>query len=222
MNDKSNEKLCKAILKGNSEAADALILKNQGFVYKTALEIYRGNNLEESDLGIDVDDLVQEGSIGLLNAVKTFDSKRKVKFLTYAAPFVRNAMTDLINSACSKFEHIITFGNDETDRRFERIYLDDLLSNDEKLSRINAIADQRSRSPEEAFIEKETLTELYSGLNAVDARAQTYLLYRYGFTDEQAHTLTGTAIHFRLSQSRAKQTEEQSLAALRSKLPWWD
>ena len=219
MTDKNNEKLCEAILKGDSEAADELVSRNQGFVYKTAIEIYRSNNLSESDLGIDIDDLVQEGSLALLKAAETFDSKRKIKFLTYCAPFVRSAMADLIKSACSQFEHLMTFGSSGTGEKFERIYLDEVLPDDEKLSRINAVSDPTSRSPEEIFIEKETLRELYSALGNVDARGQTYLLYRFGFIDDIEHTLTGTAIHFRLSKSRAKRTEEQSLDALRSEMP---
>ena len=39
--------------------------------------------LDENDIGIDLDDLVQEGSIGLLNAIPLFDAGRGMKFLTY-------------------------------------------------------------------------------------------------------------------------------------------
>ena len=37
---------------------------------------------DENDIGIDVDDLVQEGRIGLLNAIPLFDTERSMKFLT--------------------------------------------------------------------------------------------------------------------------------------------
>ena len=60
--------------------------------------------LDENDIGIDLDDLVQEGSIGLLNAIPLFDAGRGMKFLTYAAPAVRNAMTDCIRAALALFE----------------------------------------------------------------------------------------------------------------------
>ncbi|WP_390574796.1 sigma factor [Faecalibacterium sp. i25-0019-C1] len=54
--------------------------------------------LDENDIGIDLDDLMQEGSIGLLNAIPLFDAGRGMKFLTYAAPALRNAMTDCMPS----------------------------------------------------------------------------------------------------------------------------
>ena len=42
-------------------------------------------------------------------------------------------------------------------------------------------------------------------------REQTYLLYRYGFTDGEEHPLIGTAIYFHLTKGRAKKTEEQAM-----------
>lgn len=49
--------------------AELLVEKNMGFIVQTADIVYRSSSLEGSDLNIDVDDLVQEGSIGLLRAV---------------------------------------------------------------------------------------------------------------------------------------------------------
>ena len=45
-----------------------------GFIRKIALEQYRSMGLDENDIGIDLDDLVQEGSIGLLHAIPFFDA----------------------------------------------------------------------------------------------------------------------------------------------------
>jgi hypothetical protein len=44
-------------------------------------------------------------------------------------------------------------------------------------------------------------------------------LYRYGFLDSEEHTLTETARHFHLSESRAKGIEENALARLRAAMP---
>ena len=52
-------------------------------------------------------------------------------------------------------------------------------------------------------------------------REQTYLLYRYGFTDGEEYPLIGTAIHFHLTKGRAKKTEEQAMDNLWLELPWW-
>ena len=67
-------------------------------------EQYRSMGLDENGIDIEVDDLIQEGSIGLLNAIPLFDARQGMKFLTYAAPAIRNAMTDCIRAALAQFE----------------------------------------------------------------------------------------------------------------------
>ena len=101
---RSNEQLCRMAQKGDTAARDILLEKNLGFIRKIALEQYRNMGLDENDIGIDLDDLMQEGSIGLLNAIPLFDAGRGMKFLTYAAPALRNAMTDCIRAALGLFE----------------------------------------------------------------------------------------------------------------------
>ena len=66
---RSNEQLCRLAQKGDTAARDILLEKNLGFIRKIALEQYRNMGLDENDIGIDLDDLMQEGSIGLLNAI---------------------------------------------------------------------------------------------------------------------------------------------------------
>ena len=78
-----------------------------------------------------------------------------------------------------------------------------------------------AKSPEQVYEERETLRELYEGLGQISEREQTYLLYRYGFTDGIEHPLIGVALHFHLSESRTKKVEGEAMDSLRGKLPWW-
>ena len=55
--------------------------------------------------------------------------------------------------------------------------------------RIEAIANPTVKSPEQIHIEQKILHELYDALGQISEREQTYLLYRYGFTDDTGHTL---------------------------------
>ena len=216
---RSNERLCRLAQEGDMAARDILLESNLGFIRKIALEQYRSMGLDENDIGIGIDDLVQEGSIGLLNAIPLFDAGRGMKFLTYAAPAIRNAMTDCIRAALAQFEQRMVDKKDGSG--FQRIYLDDILSDDERMLRIEAIADPHTQTPEQIYIQKEQLTELYAALDKLTAREQTYLLYRYGFTDGEEHPLIGTAIYFHLTKGRAKKTEEQAMDNLWLELPWW-
>ena len=142
-----------------------------------------------------------------------------MKFLTYAAPAIRNAMTDCIRAALAQFEQRMVDKKDGPG--FQRVYLDDVLSEDERMLRIEAIADPHTQTPEQIYIQKEQLIELYAALDKLTAREQTYLLYRYGFTDGEEHPLIGTAIYFHLTKGRAKKTEEQAMDNLWLELPWW-
>lgn len=136
---RSNEQLCRLAQKGDTAARDILLEKNLGFIRKIALEQYRNMGLDENDIGIDLDDLMQEGSIGLLNAIPLFDAGRGMKFLTYTAPAIRNTMTDCIRAALAQFEQRMVDKKDG--HGFQRVYLDDVLSDDERMLRIEAIAD---------------------------------------------------------------------------------
>ena len=215
----TNERLCTLARKGDEAAREILVEKNMGFIVQTADLVYRSSSLEGSDLNIDMDDLVQEGSIGLLRAVDGFDPARKLKFLTYAAPFIRNAMTDLVRDAFSRYEQRMV--DSENGLGLQKVRLDEVLPGEERLLRMEAVADTAAKSPEQVYEERETLRELYEGLGQISEREQTYLLYRHGFTDDIGHTLIGTAIHFHLSENRAKKLEGEAMDNLWLELPWW-
>ena len=220
----TNERLCALAQKGDEAARELLVEKNMGFIVQTADLVYRSSSLEGSDLNIDVDDLVQEGSIGLLRAVDGFDPARKLKFLTYAAPAIKNAMLDLVHTAQMSFEHRMATAKVKDGVEglgLERVYLDEILPGEERLLRMEAVADITAKSPKQVYEERETLRELYEGLGQISKREQAYLLYRHGFTDDIEHTLIGTAIHFHLSESRAKKLEAEAMDNLWLELPWW-
>ncbi|MEV6378019.1 sigma-70 family RNA polymerase sigma factor [Streptomyces sp. NPDC051773] len=69
-------------------AYECLVLHNQRLVWKIALG-YQGR-------GLDADDLVQHGSIGLLRAARRFDATKGFKFSTYATWWIKQAITRAI------------------------------------------------------------------------------------------------------------------------------
>jgi RNA polymerase sigma factor (sigma-70 family) len=71
----------------------AMIESNLGLVHALA-QAYRGR-------GVADDDLVQEGTVGLIQAVDRFDPDRGVKFSTYAAWWIRRALIDALGQARS-------------------------------------------------------------------------------------------------------------------------
>ena len=206
-----NERLCALAQAGDDAAREQLLERNMGVVRKLALERHR----QTGESVLDVEDLVQEGCIGLLSAVDRFDAGKGASCLAYAAPAIRNAMTDCVRAALSQFERRL-----EGDG-IQRVYLDDVLDVDERLLRIEAVADPHMQTPEQVVLRREQLAELYAGLDNLTAREQTWLLYRYGFTDGTEHPLTAAARRFHLSGHRAKNLHAQSMDDLWLELPWW-
>ena len=156
----------------------------------------------------------------MLDAIGQFDPDKKVKFLTYAAPAIRNAMIDLVRSERAKYEYRMTSSESEDSYGLKRIYLDEVISGEERMLRIEVIADPYVKTPEQIYIEAETMQELYAALEKLADRERTYLLYRYGFTDDIEHPLIGAAVHFNLTENRAKSTEKKALRLMRRELKW--
>jgi RNA polymerase sigma-32 factor len=73
---------------GDLNAAHRLICANLRFVVKIAHQ-YRG-------YGLKVLDLIQEGNIGLMMALKKFDPERGLKFITYAVWWVRAYINNFV------------------------------------------------------------------------------------------------------------------------------
>lgn len=125
MKPKTNEQLCVLAQRGDSQAQEQLVQNNLGYIQKVANELYQSVGLGNSELGIDHDDLIQEGSIGLLRAITLYAPDKQIKFLTYAGQAIRNAMMDLISAAFATFEQRLQSKDDSFP--MERINLDDLL-----------------------------------------------------------------------------------------------
>jgi RNA polymerase primary sigma factor len=84
-------RLSRRIERGDLTAKQQLIEANLRLVHYVASD-YRG-------CGVDYDDLVQEGTVGLARAVEKFDHRRGLKLSTYATWWIRRAVIDAIAEA---------------------------------------------------------------------------------------------------------------------------
>lgn len=83
-----------------------------------------------------------------------YNPEKKIKFLTYAGPAVRNAMMDLISTSFSTFEQRMQ--SDKDGIPMKRINLDELLPGKDSVQRSELIADPYSSEPEKMMIEEES------------------------------------------------------------------
>ena len=86
-----NKFLIRLIQYGDEQARQDLCIKNSGLVGKYALKYseFLSNKLE-------LEDLIQEGNIGLLKAAEKFDFTKDTEFSTYAVYWIMQAITRAI------------------------------------------------------------------------------------------------------------------------------
>lgn len=83
-------RLAKRIERGDALAKQEMVECNLRLVFAIA-KSYRGR-------GVQFEDLIQEGTVGLVRAVEGFDHRRDVKFSTYAVWWIRRSLLDAIES----------------------------------------------------------------------------------------------------------------------------
>ena len=81
--------LVEKMLSGDIEAKKTLIAANQRFVYAVAKRYGNNDN---------VLDLVNEGNIGLIQALETFDPSKGNRFLSYAIWYIRREINSYLNN----------------------------------------------------------------------------------------------------------------------------
>ena len=83
-------RLAKRIERGDLHAKQEMIECNLRLVFAVA-KGYRGR-------GVQFEDLIQEGTVGLVRAVEGFDHRRGLKFSTYAVWWIRRSLLDAIEA----------------------------------------------------------------------------------------------------------------------------
>src|SRR5213082_3985850 len=92
LNAEEERRLAKEIRKGDSEARDHMVRANLRLVVNIARS-YTGK-------GLALQDLIEEGNLGLLRAVEGFDPRMNTRFSTYASYWIKQSIKRaLVNTA---------------------------------------------------------------------------------------------------------------------------
>lgn len=87
----TDEVLCALAVQGDRSAEEALVLRYNRLVRSCARPFFL--------MGADHEDLIQEGMIGLVKAVRDYDAGRGAAFRAYAERCIRNRMISAIRAA---------------------------------------------------------------------------------------------------------------------------
>lgn len=92
----SDEALVKTAQNGDNSALSEVFTRYEGLVRSKASAYYVA--------GADEDDVVQEGRIGLLNAIRSFDVRKNASFLPFAVMCIKNQIITAMKKA-SRLKH---------------------------------------------------------------------------------------------------------------------
>ena len=169
-----------------------LVTDNLGYVITLARQY-------KSDI-LSTDDLISEGTIGMMKAAQKYDPERGKPFVTFAAPYIRQA----IEQAIKKLDT-------ETDVR----------STDESLPRgsrnnytlLNVLEDKDSPRAD-AALEQSLSDDMLASMDKLDERQQAVIKRYYG-VDCERQTMAEIGVAMGLKRERVRQIRNQALRKLR-------
>ena len=132
----------------NEEAINLVINKYKNCIITILKEYLKEYNI----IGIEISDLYQEGLIGLLHAIETFDKDKEVLFYTYACTCIR---TNIISAIRLTFR--------QKNRILNNSYSLDKLFNESTTNYYEIFKDM-SQEPNKILIDEEELEELVNKL----------------------------------------------------------
>ncbi len=186
-----------ALAQGDHEARQTLIEHNLRLV------VYIARRFENT--GVNLEDLISIGTIGLIKAIGTFNPEKNIKLATYASRCIEN---EILMYLRKKSSHRTEVSIDEplnTDWDGNELLLSDVLGTD----------GDEVMKPIEDDVERQLLMEAVSRL---DDRERTIILMRFGLDGYEELTQKEVADLLGISQSYISRLEKRIILRLRREL----
>ena len=182
---------------GDAAAREKLIVHNLRLVSHIVRKYYSSAKNQE--------DLVSLGTIGLIKAVDSYDTRHKTRFATYAAKCIQNEILMHFRSQ-RKLQNEVSINDAiDTDRDGNPLTYEDIISTDENMAE---------------DLDRRLLAE--RALSFIDtiltARERQVIALRYGLYGRKAKTQKETAEMLGISRSYVSRIEKSALDKLRDAL----
>ncbi|MBC5635880.1 RNA polymerase sporulation sigma factor SigE [Ornithinibacillus sp. BX22] len=182
------------LTKGDSSARSVLIERNLRLV------VYIARKFENT--GINIEDLISIGTIGLIKAVNTFNPEKKIKLATYASRCIENEILMYLRRN-NKLKSEISFDEPlNIDWDGNELLLSDVLGTEEDVITKNL----------ETKVDKHLLQNALSQLNA---REKQIMELRFGLIGEEEKTQKDVADMLGISQSYISRLEKKIIRRLK-------
>ncbi|MGI6269617.1 MAG: RNA polymerase sporulation sigma factor SigK [Candidatus Howiella sp.] len=180
---------------GDAAARDTLIEHNLRLVAHIVKK-YAGERVEQ-------DDLISIGTIGLIKAVGTFNSEKKIRLATYAARCIENEILMYFRSLKKTAQDVLISDPVDTDKDGNTLTLIDIISDDTN------IVDEIDLKIKSRQLKKFILERL-------DDREREILIYRYGLGGTEDLTQREVAKRLGISRSYVSRIEKKALEKLKT------
>ncbi|PJI08311.1 MULTISPECIES: sigma-70 family RNA polymerase sigma factor [Clostridium] len=194
-----NEGLVQLYQQGDKQALSKLVEQNKGIVYKLANKFYT-----EKTNSIDIEDLQQEGFIGLITAADKykFDIEHPCKFITYAVYRIYQRMSGFINARNTN----------------EEISINMPVGDDDKAELVDTIKDQENsyENIEDKLYCKQLRKELEEVMNKYNTLTEREILkLHYGWDNNKCMILKDIALVLGINPGSVKGLEYKAMGKLR-------
>jgi len=190
----SKEDELKYILQNDAEAKKILIEHNLRLV------VFLAKKYENT--GIDLEDLVSIGTIGLIKGINTFNNDKNIKLATYASRCIDNEILMFLRKNKKRRSEVSFEDSLSFDSEGNELHLEDILGTE---------GDVVTKGLEQE-IEKKLLRDEISRLNNRD---KEIMVLRYGLNDDKEMTQKEVATTLGISQSYISRIEKKVINRLK-------
>src|SRR5690625_448121 len=188
------KKYLQLLAEGNEQARSILIERNLRLV------VYIARKFENT--GINIEDLISIGTIGLIKAVNTFDVERKIKLATYASRCIENEILMYLRKN-NKTKSEMSFDEPlNIDWDGNELLLSDVLGTEIDIITKNL----------DAHVDKDLLK---SALSELKDREKQIMELRFGLIGEDGKTQKDVADMLGISQSYISRLEKKIIKRLK-------
>ncbi len=167
------------------------------------LVVYIAKKFEST--GIDFEDLISIGSVGLIKAVKTFKGDKNIKLATYATRCIENELLMQLRKTTRV----------KNELSLEKPLCDDGEGNELVLADIIASDGDEMNAGLEHSAEKEAIWQI---LNRLERREQEIMILRFGLEGQEELTQKEVADKLGISQSYISRIEKKILSKMKKEL----
>ena len=164
------------------------------------LVVYISKKFENT--GVDLEDLISVGSIGLIKAVNTFNSNKKIKLATYASRCIENEI----------LMHLRKVSKQKKETSLDSPLSFDSDGNELLLSDVIGIDVDEAFKSMETDMEKEVI---YKALEKLNSREKQIVSMRFGLNGEEEKTQKQVADILNISQSYISRIEKKILSKMK-------